>query len=92
MLVAGALGEQGEVSGIEAQGRVSLLAKIALVGFAQRQFRHTAARVHHVEVHAVLMSVECNDGQTLGVGGADDARHVAVGIQGHGQFARGAAQ
>ena len=92
VLVAGALGEQGEVPGIEAQGRVSLLAKIALVGFAQRQFRHTAARVHHVEVHAVLMSVECHDGQTFGVGGADDARHVAVGIQGDGQFARGAAQ
>ena len=78
MLVAGALREEGEVSGIEAQGGVSLLTEVTLIGFAQCEARHTAARVHHIEVHSVLVAVERNDSQTLGVGGTDDARHVAV--------------
>ena len=80
------------MSGVEAQGSVSLLAEVTLVGFAQCEARHAAARVHHVEIHAVLVAVEGHHGQTLGVGGADDARHVAVGIEGNRQLTRGAAQ
>ena len=91
VLIAAALREEGKVAVVEAQIGVGRFAQILVVGFAQGQTCHTAARIDHVEVHAVLVAVEGDDGQTVRVGGGGDAGDVAIGIEGHIEAARGAA-
>ena len=91
VLIARAVGEHHEVAVVEFKAGVGFLNDIFVVGFTKSELRHAAAGINHIEVHAVLMAIERHDSEAVGVGGHGNARNVAIGIERHGELARGTA-
>ena len=83
LLIARALGEEGEVALVELHVGVGCLADVAVVGLAQHHLGFGGAGIDHIDLHAVLVAIEGDDGEFGGVVGEVDAGNVAVGIEGH---------
>ena len=88
MFVAAAVGDVGKVVAVELQAAVSLFPDVAFVLLAHGQLAFRGARVGHVDVHAVLVAVERNDSQFVGLRRELDAGHVAIGVERQFQGAR----
>ena len=81
VVVAAAVGDVGEMAGVELQRAVGRLLDILVGRFAHGELAHGRAGVGHVDVHLVLAAVERDDGQLVGLRRKGDAGHVAVLVE-----------
>ena len=81
VLVARAVADVTKVVAIELETAVSGLGHILGIFLAHSQFALCAARIGHVDVHAVLMAVEGDHSQFGGVARKVYAWHIAVGVE-----------
>ena len=78
VVVAAAFADEAEVVVVENDLIEYVLLDILVALVAEYQLAHRAARIGEIEIEAVLMAVQCHDGQLFGVFGEADAGNVAV--------------
>ncbi len=86
--VACAFAQVAEVVIVELNLIECVLADVGVALIAQQLLADGAPGISQEDVEQVLVTVEGDDGQLVGVAGEEDAGNVAVGIQGHLHLAR----
>ena len=76
-----AVGDVGKVVVVELQATIGSVGHILRIFLTYGQFAFRGTWIGHVDVHAVLVTVECHDCQLLGVRSKVNAGYVAVGIE-----------
>ena len=83
MVVAALFAQVTEVFGVEDYVVEDVLLDVSITFVAQHLLADRGTRVAEVHVQSVLVAVQGDNGQFVGVLSEADARDVAVGIQGH---------